>query len=83
MKTQKKNHPLNHKTVSSFVKKLTMSLYIVIAILSIMHHQIADTNNFLTELIIYAALGVGTYIVIKNISLKQIKEDLKLFFEND
>ena len=77
MKTQKKR--TNH-LLSSLVKKLTISLYIFVAVLSIMHHNINNIGNLVVELIVYSSFGIWLNMVIKNISIKNIKEGLRILF---
>ena len=75
----KKKRTLNHK--SPLVKKLTILLYIVITILSILNHRIDSLSDLLTETIVYTCLIIALNIMFKNISIKQIKEDIKLLFD--
>lgn len=78
MKTQKKR---TQTPISPLVKKLTMSLYIVIAILSIINHKIDNWGTFLTELVVYTGFTIMLDLILENVSIKQIKEDIKLLFE--
>lgn len=81
MNTQKKNSH-NQQKVSSFVKKLTMLLYIVMAILSMLHHNIDSINNLITEVILYMILGLGVYMIVDSISIKNIKKNLNILFDD-
>ena len=78
MKAQKKR---TQTPISPLVKKLTMSLYIVIAILSIINHKIDNWGTFLTELVVYTGFAIMLDLILENVSIKQIKEDIKLLFE--
>lgn len=78
MKTQKKR---TQSPISPLVKNLTMSLYIVIAILSIINHKIDNWGTFLTELVVYTGFAIMLDLILENVSIKQIKEDIKLLFE--
>ena len=66
---------------SPLVKKLTMSLYIVIAILSILNHKIDSFINLLAEITVYTCLTISLNLMFENVSIKQIKEDIKLLFD--
>lgn len=80
MKAQKKRtNPTTKKF--SLIKKLTMSLYIVITILSIINHKIDNWGAFLTELVVYTGFTIMLDLILENVSIKQIKEDIKLLFE--
>ena len=81
MNTQKKNSH-NQQKVSSFVKKLTMLLYIVMAILSMLHHNIDSINDLITEVILYVILGLGVYMIVDSISIKNIKKNLNILFDD-
>lgn len=77
MKVQKKR-TLNLK--SPLVKKLTMLLYIVISILSIINHNIAHLSDLVLEIIVYICLTLSLNTILKNVSIKQIIEEVKLLF---
>lgn len=77
--SNKKKRTLNHK--SPLVKKLTMSLYIVVAVLSILNHKIVSLENLLTEITVYTCLAFSLNLILQNVSIKQIKEDIKLLFK--
>ena len=78
MNIQKKNH-LKIKRISSFVKKLTMLLYIAIVVLSIFHHEFTNIYDVISELIVYTILGLMLYVVIDSIDINEFKD----FFKND
>lgn len=69
--------------ISPLVKKLTMLLYIVITILSILNHKIDSLSNLLTEITVYTCLAIMLNLILENVSIKQIRKDFKLLFEND
>lgn len=66
--------------ISPLVKKITMLLYIVIAILSILSHKIANLENLLLEIIVYTCLAFSLNLILENVSVKQIKKFIKVLF---
>ena len=78
-KKKKRTNPTTKKF--SLIKKLTMSLYIVIAILSIINHKIDNWGTFITELVVYIGFAIMLIIMLKNVSIKQFKEEFKFLFE--
>ena len=82
MKAQKKR-PLNHYKKRIPLKKISLIFYTIISIKSILMHNIVNLSDLLVELSVYLCIGFGIHIVIKNVSIKQIREDFKLLFGND
>ncbi len=80
MNIQKKNHP-HHEKVSSLIKMIILAFYTILAVLSILHHNINSIDSLIIELIVYTVLGLGLYTIIDNISLKSLKEGLKVLFD--
>ncbi len=80
MSNKKKNHP-NHQKGSSLIKKIILGLYLIIAILSIFNHKIVSLENLLTEITVYTCLAFSLNLILQNVSIKQIKEDIKLLFK--
>ena len=80
MRNKKKNHPHHHKG-SSLIKKIITGLYLIIAILSILNHKIDSLSNLLTEITVYTCLTISLNLMLENVSIKQIKEDIKLLFD--
>ncbi len=79
MKAQKKK-ALNHHIKKLSLKKISMLLYIVISILSIMNHNIAHLSDLVLEIIVYTCLTLSLNTILKNVSIKQIIEEVKLLF---
>ena len=80
MRNKKKNHPQHHQG-SSLIKKIITELYLIIAIMSIMNHKISSFSNLLAEITVYTCLTISLNLMLENVSIKQIKEDIKLLFD--
>ena len=80
MGNKKKNRP-NYQKGSSLIKKIIFGLYIIIVILSILNHKIDNPGTFLTELVVYIGFAIMLIIILKNMSIKQFKEEFKILFE--
>ena len=80
MGNKKKNRP-NYQKGSSLIKKIIFGLYIIIVILSILNHKIDNSGTFLTELVVYIGFAIMLIIILKNMSIKQFKEEFKILFE--
>lgn len=80
MSNKKKNRP-NYQKGSSLIKKIIFGLYIIIVILSILNHKIDNWGTFITELVVYIGFAIMLIIMLKNVSIKQFKEDFKFLFE--
>lgn len=80
MKSQKKR--TNLPRIRKFpLKKISLILYLILAILSIINHKIDNWGAFLTELVVYTGFTIMLDLILENVSIKQIKEDIKLLFE--
>ena len=80
MKSQKKR--TNLPRIRKFpLKKISLILYLILAILSIINHKIDNWGTFLTELVVYTGIAIMLDLILENVSIKQIKEDIKLLFE--
>ena len=79
----KKKKALNHYIKKLSLKKISLIFYTIISIKSILMHNIVNLSDLLIELSVYLCIGIGLYISIKNVSIKQIREDFKLLFGND
>ena len=80
MKSQKKR--TNPPRIRKFpLKKISLILYLILAILSIINHKIDNWGAFLTELVVYTGFTIMLDLILENVSIKQIKEDIKLLFE--
>ena len=75
----KKKRTNHHK--SSLVKKIITGLYLIIVILSILNHKIDSFSNLLAEITVYTCLTISLNLMLENVSIKQIKEDIKLLFD--
>ena len=79
MKSQKKR--TNLPRIRKFpLKKISLILYLILAILSIINHKIDNWGAFLTELVVYTGFTIMLDLILENVSIKQIKEDIKLLF---
>ncbi|MBQ7139944.1 MAG: hypothetical protein IJO32_00395 [Bacilli bacterium] len=76
----KKKRTLYHKR-NSFVKKITIIFYLIIAILSIMSHKIDSLSNLLAEITVYTSLAIMLNTMLKNVSISKIMSDMKLLFD--
>ena len=79
MKAQKKR-PLNHHKKRIPLKKISLILYLILVIMSIINHKIDNWGTFLTELVVYTGFAIMLDLILENISIKRIKEDIKLLF---
>ena len=79
MKTQKKR-PLNHHKKRIPLKKISLILYLILVIVSISNHKIDNLGTFLTELVVYIGFAIMLIIILKNMSIKQFKEEIKILF---
>ena len=79
----KKKKALNHYIKKLSLKKNSLLFYTILSVKSILMHNIVNLSDLLVELSVYVCIGFGLYIVIKNVSIKQIREDFKFLFGND
>ena len=80
MKAQKKR--TNPPRIRKFpLKKISLILYLILVIMSIINHKIDNWGTFLTELVVYTGFAIMLDLILENVSIKQIKEDIKLLFE--
>ena len=80
MKSQKKR--TNLPRIRKFpLKKISLILYLILVIMSIINHKIDNWGTFLTELVVYTGFAIMLDLILENVSIKQIKEDIKLLFE--
>lgn len=77
---ENKKKRTNHDK-SSLIKKIITGLYLIITILSIMNHKIDSLSNLLAEITVYTCLTISLNLMLENVSIKQIKEDIKLLFD--
>lgn len=80
MKAQKKETSKSPKKRIP-LKKISLTSYTIIAILSIMSHKIDSLSNLLAEITVYTSLVIMLNTMLKNASISKIRSDMKLLFD--